>query len=233
MRKILNVLSTILVILALLVAFLSVGVKIFGLELYVVLSPSMEPTFSTGSVVYVKAVDPTEVQVGDVITFHLDENTLATHRVIEVLQNGSSPSFRTKGDANNVPDSRPVKSSALVGKVLFAVPKMGALVEFIHTPDGTKVAIAVGVGLVLLVALPDLLFPKQKKEKKQDEASPEQVEPTAPGETWSEPACCAENPPAGPACGAEVSPDEPACCADDLPAQTPIDSEPPIDQPPA
>ena len=71
------------VILAVIVAFaiLLVGVRLVGLRPLVVLSGSMEPTYHVGSMVYVKSVDPESIEVGDPITFLINEDLdMATHR---------------------------------------------------------------------------------------------------------------------------------------------------------
>ena len=55
-RKTWNVISSILVALVVLLALLLVGARLFGLQVYTVLSGSMEPTYHTGSLIYVKKV---------------------------------------------------------------------------------------------------------------------------------------------------------------------------------
>lgn len=77
--------STVLVVIVVVVALLLVGARLFGLQVYAVLSGSMEPTYHVGSLIYVKDVDPFELESGEVITFMLDENTVATHRIVEVV----------------------------------------------------------------------------------------------------------------------------------------------------
>lgn len=56
--------STVLVVIVVVVALLLVGARLFGLQVYAVLSGSMEPTYHVGSVIYVEPVDPSEVKVG-------------------------------------------------------------------------------------------------------------------------------------------------------------------------
>lgn len=85
LKKIWNAVSTVLVALVVLLAVALVGVRLVGLNTYVVLSGSMEPTYHTGSLLYVKSVDPQDLRVGDPITFMLNEDTVATHRIIEIL----------------------------------------------------------------------------------------------------------------------------------------------------
>ena len=90
-----------------LLAVLLIGVRLLGVQVYSVLSGSMEPKYPVGSLIYVKAVDPYELKSGDVITFMLNENTVATHRIVEVVPDESDSGvvrFRTKGDANEAED---------------------------------------------------------------------------------------------------------------------------------
>lgn len=113
-KKVWNVVSTVLVVLVVLLAVALVGVRLVGLNTYVVLSGSMEPTYHTGSLLYVKSVDPQDLRVGDPITFMLNEDTVATHRIIEILPDEEDSSvlrFRTQGDANDAP-AKIVKSIA-------------------------------------------------------------------------------------------------------------------------
>ena len=85
LKKLWNVISSILVAAVVLLALLLVGARLFGLQVFTVLSGSMEPTYHTGSLIYVKKVDPHTLKSGDVITFMLDEDTIATHRITEVI----------------------------------------------------------------------------------------------------------------------------------------------------
>ena len=80
-----GVIIIILAIAVVLLAVALVGVRLIGLNPYVVLSGSMEPTYHVGSLIYVKDVDYKELKDGDPITFMLSEDAIATHRIIEVL----------------------------------------------------------------------------------------------------------------------------------------------------
>ena len=102
-KKIGNVVTTVLVVAVVLLAIALVGVRLFGLQVYTVLSGSMEPAYPVGALLYDKKVDPAQLGPGDVITFMLDEETIVTHRIVEVVPDEEDPSvirFRTKGDAN-------------------------------------------------------------------------------------------------------------------------------------
>ena len=177
-KKIWNAVSTVLVVLVVLLAVALVGVRLVGLNTYVVLSGSMEPTYHTGSLLYVKSVDPADLQVGDPITFMLNEDTVATHRIIEILPDQEDSSvlrFRTQGDANDAPYGTPVHYKNVIGKPVFSVPYLGYFANFVQNPPGLYFAIGFAVVLVLLVFLPDLLDDSDKKGKgkgKGDGAAP-------------------------------------------------------------
>ncbi|MDA4324587.1 signal peptidase I, partial [Escherichia coli] len=62
----------------------------------------MEPEYPVGSLIYVDRVEPSEISIGDPITFVMNESLMvATHRVVDIKEDGS---FITKGDANDTVD---------------------------------------------------------------------------------------------------------------------------------
>ena len=159
-KKLLQIISTILVALVVLLAVALVGVRLAGIRTFTVLSGSMEPTYHVGSLIYVKKVDPTTIRPGQVITFMLDENTVATHRVVEVVPDEDDPStlrFRTKGDANDAEDGSLVHYKNVIGTPVFTIPKLGYAANYIQHPPGLYVAISAGAVLLLLTFLPGLL----------------------------------------------------------------------------
>lgn len=158
-----NIISWLLVAVVVALAVLLVGMKALGFQVYAVLSGSMEPTYHVGSLIYVKSVDTDDIQVGDAITFMLDENTLATHRVTQVIEDISSVSFKTKGDANNNEDAEAVSAQNVLGVPKFSIPYLGYVANYIQNPPGTYIAIAGVCVLLILVFIPDI-FAKKKEE---------------------------------------------------------------------
>ena len=166
-KKIGNVVTTVLVVAVVLLAIALAGVRLFGLQVYTVLSGSMEPAYPVGALLY--EVDPAQLRPGDVITFMLDEETIVTHRIVEVVPDEEDPSvirFRTKGDANAAEDGSLVHYKNVLGTPVFAIPKLGYFASFVQQPPGLYVAIAFGAVLVLLAFLPDLLGDDKKKKGK-------------------------------------------------------------------
>ena len=185
-RKIWDVFTSILVAGVVILAVLLAGVRLVGLEVYTVLSGSMEPTYHTGSLIYVQDVDPYEIEAGQVITFLLDEDTVATHRVVEVLPDENDPTvvrFRTKGDANDTEDGSPVHYKNVLGSPVFSIPQLGYLANYIQNPPGTYIAISVGAILLLLILLPELFSgdeeDKPKKRRKNAKGEKKSADETA------------------------------------------------------
>lgn len=174
-KKVWNAVSTVIVILVVVFAMLLVGVRIFGLRPFTVLSGSMEPTYHVGSLIYVKEVDPSEVQVGDPITFVLNEDlVVATHRVVEI--DTENQYFYTKGDANEAIDGNPVHFNNLIGVPIFTIPGLGYIANYIQNPPGMYVVIALVAILILFVILSFFVDDdgdKQKKDRKRKKKAPD------------------------------------------------------------
>lgn len=97
---------------------------LFPLHPIIVYSGSMRPTMDVGDIAIVVKAPANVVEQGDIIQFRKEEVTVM-HRVVEIQETGDSKFFITKGDANEDPDPDPVLPSQIIGKVIFAVPKIG------------------------------------------------------------------------------------------------------------
>ena len=168
LKKVWNSVTTVLVVLVVILALLLVGARVVGLQVFTVLSGSMEPNYHTGSLIYVKKVDYRELEAGDVITFMLDEDTVATHRIVGIVPDEEDPTvlrYRTKGDANNAEDGSLVHYRNVIGTPVFMIPKLGYVASYIQNPPGTYIAISGGAILLLLVFLPDLFGNEEPKKE--------------------------------------------------------------------
>ena len=165
MKKLLKVVSNVLLVLVVVLAVLLYGVKIFGLTPYTVLSGSMERVYPTGSVIYVAKTNPEKLLVNDVITFKMQNGTVATHRIIElVFDETNTVRFRTKGDENEIADGTLVDFKSVIGKPLFCIPFLGFLATFLTYPAGKLMVSAVFVMLIIIEILCFFISKKIKKE---------------------------------------------------------------------
>ena len=148
--RFLDILGT-LIMLAALVASLAFTIPRFiGMQTYVVVSGSMEPSIPVGSLVYAKHIEPKPLVPGDVIVFYSTDASLMkggaasneaipiTHRVIE--NRVEDTEIITKGDANAKNDFSPVSYINVLGKVLAHVPGLGLLAAPFATSTG-KIAV--------------------------------------------------------------------------------------------
>jgi len=125
--------------------------RLAGVQFVTVLSDSMSPTFEKGSVLVVRPVDPAAIQVGDVVVFRqaYDPDSTVAHRVTAVTGDGSSATFETKGDANEMPDRDPVLAADVVGEVQFHVPLLGHAARHLRTPLVFLLMIGIPGGLII------------------------------------------------------------------------------------
>lgn len=120
----------------------------FGYGAAVVLSGSMEPTFSKDDLIFVKESE--DIDVGDIVVYQ-SAGDLIVHRVMSLEEN----TVITQGDANNVAD-QPFDRSAIKGVVLGWIPNVGALINILKTPAGTIIV------LLCAFLLIETSFRKQK-----------------------------------------------------------------------
>lgn len=173
-KQIWNAVTTVLVTVVVILALALAGARFVGMQVFTVLSGSMEPVYHVGSLIYVKEVDPYELEAGDVITYMLSEDTVSTHRIVGVVPDEEDPAvirFRTKGDANDAEDGTLVHYKNVIGSPVFTIPMLGYVANYIQNPPGTYIAISGGAILMLLVFLPDLFDSEEPKEEKKAKKS--------------------------------------------------------------
>jgi signal peptidase len=120
-----------------------------NVKILAVLSGSMEPAIHTGSVVIVMPAE--DYKIGDVITFGeiSKTKTPTTHRINDIKITGGQPIYITKGDANNMPDSREVQKGEVAGKVLFSVPYAGYAVNAVRKPVGFMAIVLIPSAMII------------------------------------------------------------------------------------
>ena len=185
-RRVWSLITTLLVVAMVFLAVALVGVRLVGLTPYTVLSGSMEPTYHVGSLIYVREIDPADVEVGMPITFVVNEDLLvATHRVVEVQvettaekqvmdETTGEPMLDADGNplTTEVPldepvyyyttkgddvDGSPVYYKNLVGTPVFTIPYLGYLSSWLQTREGTIMGVCIALVLLILTFMPDLL----------------------------------------------------------------------------
>lgn len=129
----------------------------FGFGMTVVLSGSMEPELSVDDLLIVTPSDTYEV--GDVVVYQT-QRTAVVHRIVAI--NGEE--IITRGDANNTEDD-PITKENIKGKVIFAIPFIGLIVNLIKTPFGTILLLGAAIWLL------EASFKKEKDKKAEELAA--------------------------------------------------------------
>lgn len=134
----------------------------FGIGIADVLSGSMEPTFSRGTLLIVREAE--EVKKGDIVVYQ-SGNSLVVHRITDIQKD----QITTQGDANNTPDPSFDKSE-IKGVVIGWIPYLGMILSMIRTPAGVIIL------LLLAFLLVEGSFHRQKDEDEQEiEAIKEEI----------------------------------------------------------
>ena len=154
-KKFIKWLNRIVAVLTVIILIMVAGFtapRLFGIKPFVVLSGSMEPTIPTGSCVFVNTKD-TNVDEGDIITFSLstgeDSSVFVTHRVNKITDDGL---IQTKGDNNDSPDGY-LELDAVIGTVMFHIPVLGQILDFLQNKGFVLVALWVLVINVITMLL--------------------------------------------------------------------------------
>lgn len=122
---------------------------LLGDRAVVVLSGSMEPVFSPGDVLIERSIEPRQVEIGQVVTFHEPgTDRMLTHRVRKIEARGPNLVFTTKGDADNGVQRWAIGPGGQLGQPVGRIPAVGRVVMLAKTP----------LGLVAIVLVPLLLL---------------------------------------------------------------------------
>lgn len=122
--------------------------RVAGAVPYAILSGSMQPTLPAGSLVVVRPVPADRIGVGSVITYQVESGdpTTVTHRVAGVGYTADGRRFlRTRGDANDSVDARPVLPVQVAGTMWYSVPLLGYAPALITPERREQVTLLVSV----------------------------------------------------------------------------------------
>ena len=129
-----------------LVTLVTSKLPVFGLQSFVVLSGSMEPTLPVGSIVY--TLKDTTYMIKDVISYKATSDRTVTHRIVDKLLKPEGIVYQVKGDVNEEADIELIPESQVLGKAVTLIPFLGYAVVFLKTLPG----------LIAFIIAPALIF---------------------------------------------------------------------------
>lgn len=188
LNVIINILSTLLMILAICVMiFTIVSVTTFdpqdrslmGYKAFIVLSDSMSATdFDAGDLILTKEADTATLQEGDIIVY-VSENPdnygeVVAHKIRTINVDGT---FTTYGTTTDTDDAYPVKAEQVLGRYERAIPKVGTFFNFLKTVPGYLCCIFTPFALLILMqGLKTIRLFKQYRKEQQDEIDRQKAE---------------------------------------------------------
>ena len=156
-----NVLIVIIIVFAAVVSLMAFNAKnndnipsIFGYTTFSIQSDSMSGTFEKGDLIIGKVVeDKNNLEEDMVISFHTVDSKgnyfINTHRIIDVIENGSNVIYETQGDNEEYPDERKVSPSDIISVYTdVRIPLLGYIITFLSGK----------LGFFLCIVLPVLLY---------------------------------------------------------------------------
>jgi signal peptidase len=167
LKKTIDVIFWIVMGAAVLLLFLFGGVRLFGYTPYVVTSGSMIPVYPVGTIVYVREAAPKELKVGDDISFYMDEEVVATHRIGEIhKEKGCVTTYGVNNidsEGNQINDAKAVDFDHIIGRVEFSIPIVGYVYMFIRTTSGKAGVMIIIFGLFAVSQILQYLEKEKKR----------------------------------------------------------------------
>ena len=153
-------------------------VFLFGKTTAWVMTESMEPQIPARSYILVRRVEPSEIQVGDVIMFKSDDpgikGSYNTHRVVDILGDGEE--FITKGDANLAQDEYTAKAGNIVGIYERNLPVMTAVGRFLFSGIGIIITVTALLAITMMIYIPDIVKANKLRTEEIEQKRREQIE---------------------------------------------------------
>lgn len=154
---------TAVMIIALGLNITGVGEKLYGGELYRIITSSMEPTYMKGDYVVVEKGRGIDVNVGDVILFSTDDPATMglpiAHRVKSIyLDERGVECYITAGDAAPSNDDSPVSAQNVIGKVIKKSYLFSVTTRLFTSPVFLFCALGIPLILILISLSAEKLF---------------------------------------------------------------------------
>lgn len=141
--------------------------SVFGLSFFEVESYSMYPELTKGDLIVVKELDPSEYEVGMIVTYIKDgEKTSTTHKIVKI--EGNIITTRGVNTETNNADDEPFDVSCIIGKVVAVWHGYGSVRNFVTNPMGIVSILIIGFFIIEGFNYLENYFKEKEKNKKLD-----------------------------------------------------------------
>ena len=182
--KVGGVLSTVLIVLEIVLILFVVVSKmmggtpaLFGYQMYVVVTPSMEPEIRVGDVLISKKYTGGELREGDVITYLGREGDLAgkmiTHEIIAIQGEGDHERIIAKGIANSAPDPA-ITREDIASVMVYKTVLIGFIYSIISSTWGFWLLVVAPLVVMIVAEIVTLVREIKKEGEKSNENEQDQ-----------------------------------------------------------
>ncbi len=116
-----------------------------GYAILEVMSDSMNPTIKKGDLIVINT--KSNYTANDIVTFYDDNGNFVTHRIVSI----NDEEMITKGDNNDSLDSA-TKTEFIIGKYLFKINGLGAIIASLKNPIVMIVIFIAGFAICILAS---------------------------------------------------------------------------------
>lgn len=172
-KKIVNVVIVLLVMSFLLIVclqrFSNNKISFFNYRIFTVVTGSMEPKYKIGDILIAKERDPSEIKVGDAISYLATRNEIkgnvVTHEVVNITKDkDGSYLFHSKGLVNLIEDPV-VHEDQLYGVVIYKTKILSFVKKIVSTDIGMILFIIIPILYIIISEMISFLMEKEEKRK--------------------------------------------------------------------
>jgi len=142
-------------------------ISFLNYRIFTVVTGSMEPKYKIGDVLIAKEKDPSEIKVGDAISYLASrgeiKNNVITHEVVNITKDENGKYlFHSKGLANLVEDPI-VHEEQLFGVVVYKTKLLSYIRKIISTDIGMLLFIIIPILYIIISEMIATLIEKEEK----------------------------------------------------------------------
>lgn len=147
-------------------------ISFMNYRMFTVVTGSMEPKYKIGDVLIAKEKDPSEIKVGDAISYLAEKgeikNNVITHEVVNITKNEKGEYlFHSKGLVNLVEDPV-VHESQLFGVVVYKTKLLSSIRKIISTDIGMLLLIIIPILYIIISEMIATLIEKEEKRREKN-----------------------------------------------------------------
>ena len=141
-------------------------------NMFSIQTDSMDPIIAPGDIVITKEIDPKDIEVGDIVAFHVDitgdgKDDVVVHYIAEINTVNDKLTFKTKPHVSELQDRWTLEEEDIVGIYTYQVDNLGKILQFAQSWVGITIII---IDILIISVLYDVLF-KKKNDKKENNSN--------------------------------------------------------------